>query len=279
MDTQWNRVNGRNPCRICGKSDWCTYTLDGACCMRIESDRSMRNGGWFHSFTGGSSTIEQRAYNPPMAVQLRSRPPDFSKLIAKWQDQKAGELESLAATLGVEQWSLKDLNVCWAKEYDAFAFPMYDPGGNIVGIRLRNSQRKWAVVGSKQGLFLPFGAVNRWGAEVVLIVEGPTDTAAGLSLGFFTIGRANNLTGAEMVVATLEQLPVKEVVVCYDNDEHLDSTGKRIRPGPVGAERLIKSLKYPVTRFVPPTKDLRSYLTSGGTRKMLLSTIGNTVRT
>jgi hypothetical protein len=113
-----------------------------------------------------------------------------------------------------------------------------------------------------------------------MIVEGPTDTAAGLSLGFFTIGRPNNLVGNEMVVAVLKELQiVKDVIVVYDNDEHIDSMGKRIRPGPIGAERLIKCLKQRVTRFVPPTKDLRSFKQSGGTSQLIHSMLGNTVRT
>jgi hypothetical protein len=65
-----------------------------------------------------------------------------------------------------------------------------------------------------------------------------------------------------MVVDVLGQLHTKDVIVAYDNDEHLDSTGRLIRPGPFGAERLI--VLSVGSRFVPPTKDLRSFLTSGG---------------
>jgi hypothetical protein len=156
---------------------------------------------------------------------------------------------------------------------------MYKADGTIVGIRLRNESRKWSVFGGHQGLFIPFAAIRRMPVSPVMIVEGPTDTAAGLALGFFTIGRPNNLVGNEIIVELLNELQVvRDVIVCYDNDEHIDSLGKRIRPGPMGAERLIKCLRQRVTRFVPPTKDLRSFKNSGGSRELLLSTLGNIMR-
>jgi hypothetical protein len=197
----------------------------------------------------------------------------------RWESHREGELESYAALLGVGQQDLRDLHVCYASEYKAFAFPMRHPDGTITGIRLRNEFRKWSVKGSHQGLFIPFMAVRRFPVHTVMVVEGPTDTAAGLALGFFTIGRPNNLVGNEMIAEVLNDLPVKDVIVCYDNDEHIDAMGKLIRPGPMGAERLIERLKHRVTRFVPPTKDLRSFLTSGGSRSLLLSTTSSTIRT
>lgn len=277
--TEWHRVNRHRPCEICNHTDWCTYCDTGSCCMRMESSRSMRNGGYFHPVSGSSPAspgyISPRSVSP-YHVQPQHR--NFNELIARWKSEKAGELEPYAALLGVGLQDLIDLDVCWAKEYRAFAYPMHNPDGETVGIRIRNNFHKWSVKGSRQGLFIPFAAAKRFDTSKVMIVEGPTDCAAGLALGFFTIGRPNNLVGNEMIVELLRQLPVKEVIVAYDNDEHVDSMGKRIRPGPFGAERLIKSLRRPVTRFVPPTKDLRSFLTSGGSRALLLSLTACTIR-
>ncbi len=44
------RVNKRNLCAICGYSDYCGFTSDGelAICMRVQSDKPTRNGGWIH---------------------------------------------------------------------------------------------------------------------------------------------------------------------------------------------------------------------------------------
>jgi hypothetical protein len=277
----WQRVSRHSPCEVCGKPDWCTRTDGGSCCMRVESATSMRNGGWWHP-AGGSSWGRATSPKAREAGSTPARPPDFRKLIDRWRREKAGELEPYAATLGVGKQDLDDLHVAYAPEYDAFAFPMYEPNGTIVGIRLRNSSgHKWSVKGGHQGLFIPFAAIRRVPTlSTVMIVEGPTDTAAGLALGFFTIGRPNNLVGNEMIAEVLKELQiVKEVIVCYDNDEHIDSMGKLIRPGPFGAERLIKYLKCRVVRFVPPTKDLRSFLQSGGNSQLIYSLLGNTVRT
>lgn len=276
--TGWQRVSRRDPCKICGKGDWCTYTDRGACCMRVESCKPMRNGGWWHSGGGKAPFV---AVGEPVRTLPRSGtpPPNFAALISRWRKEKAGELEPYAATLGVGKQDLDDLHVAYAPEYQAFAFPMYKPDGSISGIRLRNSQRKWSVLGSHNGLFIPFAAIRRVASlNPVLLVEGPTDTAAGLALGFLTIGRPNNLTGGEMIAEVLKELQIiKDIIVVYDNDEHIDSMGKRIRPGPMGAERLIKVLCRPVHRFIPPTKDLRSFLTNGGTRELLLSVVRSTV--
>lgn len=237
----------------------------------------MHNGGWLHG--ARSSTAEPSLYKRQMTGSSPAAPIDFQKLIDRWRTEKTGELEPYAATLGVQKEDLVDLNVCWAPEYRAFAFPMFAPDGQIVGIRLRNEQFKWSVKGSHPGLFIPFNAIGRVPLDLILVTEGPTDTAAGLTLGFFCIGRPTCRGCEAMVVEVLRQLPVKEVVICYDNDEHIDKRGKRIRPGPKGAEDLARQIPFRVTRIVPPTKDLREFLTIGGTRDLLLSLIKSTVRT
>jgi hypothetical protein len=57
---------------------------------------------------------------------------------------------------------------------------MNDGKRSVIGIRLRNDLgRKWAVTGSRQGLFLP----GPHPGQTVLIVEGPTDAAAAVDLG------------------------------------------------------------------------------------------------
>jgi hypothetical protein len=245
--------------------------------MRIESPRPLKNGGWLHG--ARSSKAEQSLYKRQVAGSTPAAPIDFRKLINRWRKEKAGELEPLAATLGVQKEDLIDLHTCWAPEYRAFAFPMSNADGDVVGIRLRNDQFKWSVKGSHQGLFIPFSAVGRFPLDLIIITEGPTDTAAALALGFFAIGRPACRGCEQMVVDVLRQLPVKEVVICYDNDEHIDKMGKRIRPGPKGAEDLARQIPFRCSRFVPPTKDLREFLTLGGTRELLLSCVDTSIRT
>lgn len=46
----WGRVTSHNFCPVCGKPDWCTFSLTtgAVCCMRNQSDHELRNGGWLH---------------------------------------------------------------------------------------------------------------------------------------------------------------------------------------------------------------------------------------
>jgi hypothetical protein len=275
---EWHRVNRHRTCEICDHADWCTYSDLGACCMRIESQRPMRNGGWLH--LARSSKVEQPLYKRQVAGSTPAAPTvDFKKLIDRWRKEKAGELEPFAATLGVHQQDLVDLHACWAPDYHAFAFPMFAADGSVVGIRLRNEQFKWSVKGSHPGLFIPFSAVRRVPLDMVLITEGPTDTAAALAIGCFAIGRPSCRGCEEMIVDVLRQIGVREIVVVYDNDEHIDKRGRKIRPGPEGAERLARVIPFRVSGFVPPTKDLREFVTIGGTRELLLSVIRNNFKT
>lgn len=275
---EWFRVNRYRVCEICDHADWCTYSDLGACCMRVESNKPMKNGGWLHG--ARSSRVEQPLYKRPMTGSSPAAPIDFLKLITRWRKEKAGELEPLAATLGVRQQDLVDLHACWAPDHRAFAFPMFDAEGNITGIRLRNDRYKWSVEGSHPGLFIPFSAMNRVPLDMVLITEGPTDTASALTLGFFAIGRPTCRGCEQLVVDVLHQLTVKDVVVCYDNDEHFDKRGKLIQPGARGADSLCKMIPWPfrVSKFIPPTKDLRAFLAMGGTRELLLSVINGSVK-
>lgn len=242
--------------------------------MRVESPRPLRNGGWLH-LSARSSKVEQPLYKRQVAGSTPAAPIDFRKLIDRWRREKAGELEAFAAMLGVKQEDLTDLHTCWSPDHRAFAFPMYDAEGNVAGIRLRNNQFKWSVKGSHPGLFIPYKAIHRVPLDRVLITEGPTDTAAALTLGFFAIGRPTCRGCEELIVAVLNDISARNVIIVQDNDEHYDKRGKLIRPGASGAESLCKRLRWPfrVKRFIPPTKDLRDFMSLGGTRELFLSAL------
>lgn len=48
-DLSWRRLAPRESCRVCDRRGWCTVRSDGAVgCMRAQSDRPLRNGGWLH---------------------------------------------------------------------------------------------------------------------------------------------------------------------------------------------------------------------------------------
>ena len=140
---------------------------------------------------------------------------------------------------------------------------MSDALGRIIGIRIRYpSGLKAAELGSKQGLFVP----AELSAEGLLLVcEGPTDTAAALDLGFAAIGRPSCNSGVRMLTTLAKG---RDVVIAGDSDE----------PGRKGAEALASELVLhcPTVRLVYPPeniKDLRQWKADGLTREQLEQTI------
>ena len=50
MELSFRRVSKADPCPQCGKPDWCTVGDYGVVCMRVQSAKAVKNGGWFHPF-------------------------------------------------------------------------------------------------------------------------------------------------------------------------------------------------------------------------------------
>lgn len=212
----------------------------------------------------------RHAHARPVAI-------DVGKLLTDWRAVQTGELQAFSATLGVSRMALESLGCVYAPQYRAFAFPMQDGQRRSIGIRLRNDLgRKWTVTGSRSGLFLPV-IPPRGG--IVLIVEGPTDAAAAIDLGFDVVGRPACMGQEEMVSDYLLSRKPRRVYIIADNDERECSVCKgkgcngcgntgRLAPGINGARRLKKRL--PAANIVTlPTKDLRSFKNEGGTEEIL----------
>ncbi len=256
--SEWTRVNRANRCPVCNHDTWCCVTKDGAAalCMRAPSDypKQLRSGetGWIHKLTDAPAVFVPLARKPAETPKL-----DCAPMLAKWQDKTKPEwVEEFADYLGVSALSLTQLGVCWAAEYRAWAFPMKDGGGSVVGIRLRDEKGgKFAVKGSKQGLFMP----NTTPLATAYIVEGPTDCAAGLTLGLYTIGRPSCSGGVFELKAGIPRLGIKQLVVVSDNDG----------PGLAGARALTEVIPLPACVCTLPTKDLRGFVQSGGTAEVL----------
>lgn len=259
--TQWFRVNKEAPCRVCKKPDWCTWTEDGAaCCMRVKSDRPMKNGGWLHKLKD-----EAPVYHAP--VKAAAQPElDAQGLLSFWRKELKGtQLVGMAGKLGVDPISLYLLGIAWADVHQAWAFPMKDDAGKTIGIRLRNDEgKKWAVRGSRQGLFIPEKLTPQ---SQLFIVEGPTDCAAALTLGFYAVGRPSCLGCEEFCNQFIKRNKIRNVVIVADNDG----------PGMRGAERLQQSLKVTSCLWIPPTKDLREYIQQGGDGLTIQSAIRNLI--
>jgi len=265
--SEWIRVSRHRPCPICEKSDWCGISADGevVCCMRVRSDRPTRNGGWLHRL----SAVTMPTRSPEYVPRPRRRPRlDCEAILTRFaRDTRPAEIRRLAADLGVSTSSLKRLGIAWAVAYSAWAFPMFDAERRAIGIRLRaDDGHKWAVTGSRNGLFWPDGLHSD---GLLLISEGSTDTAALLDLGYDAIGRPSCTGAVDLVIEVARRLRRREVVIVADADG----------PGIDGADRLAEqlTLAHRRPRVIRPLvgKDARAWVRAGATRAVVDTVIAN----
>lgn len=257
----WVRVSTKQHCPICDKPDWCTITADGqvACCMRVQSDRPAKNGGWIHRPDG------HRTWTPPLVPRQRHGPPpsDFGAMMARWAEATTVEqLCDLAEALGVWYRALARLGAAWAPPHNAWAFPMRDGADHVIGVRLRAMDgRKWAVYGSRAGLIYDPTMTDK---GPLLICEGPTDTAAAMTAGYAAVGRPS-CRGQDDLLRALLARSKADIVIVADNDPpHERPDGDAWRPGLDGARDLATALRKPCRILVPPVKDLREWVRDQG---------------
>lgn len=249
MSAGWQRVTRANPCPVCKHDRWCCIGETAVNCMRVESAKPARNGGWMHPLDAKAAPTTARKPAPPPPQLTR---PD--RLLTAWEAATtAAMLRTYAAGLGVSPDALRALGAVYSASHDAWAYPMRAADGQVLGIRLRSDSRKWTVTGSREGLF--YGEL---GADV-LVCEGPTDTAAALTLGFNAVGRPS-CSGTVWHVGELARLSgIARLIVVADDDG----------PGRRGALRMIDALKIPSKVLALPCKDIRRFVQLGGTRKLL----------
>lgn len=254
------RVSKSRPCPICKKPDWCRVFADGWVeCMRVQSDRPAKSGGWMH----GDRECPPARFSPqPPPVK---RPTiNATKMMRDWvAETSLDDLSKFASHLGVSVESIASVGAAWAAPHNAWAFPMCDGYGEVIGIRLRNERGKFAVGGSRQGIFI----ASLPAQETLFVCEGPTDTAAMIDIGLFAVGRPNCCCGGLEVRAFARRNKCKRAVIISDND----------KPGLDGAHKVGNELRMPFAVYVPPAKDVREFIRLGGTRVMIENTIHNTV--
>lgn len=254
MSLLWPRFTKENPCPACKHWDWtCRSGEKMFICMRVQSPMPHKSGGWYHRYECDNyRSLPPRRHIPRRCI-------DAERLLPKIASQDVS-LESLAESLGVEVSALCSLQVVWSNVYGAWAVPMKDGNGTIVGIHLRKSSgEKLAVKGSRNGLFLPEASPQR----IAFIPEGMSNTAALISMGFYAVGRPSCNTGAEMLRSAFNRLGIHQVVVVADNDA-LKLNGSR--PGIEGAKQIQKQLGMKSTILVPPSplKDIRQMVNKVG---------------
>lgn len=290
---KWTRVSKRNRCPICDSDHWCTISPDGEVChcMRVEAGSVKRTGagGFIHRLNGSRSplSIDDHWRTGRVASQAgdrRSFPPsgfaraknstgsvpsvkpesvDFEAFFRKSFERAENGLRSkLAALLSVPEPMLRLLGVGW--DGACWTFPM-QLAGRVVGITRRPpTGRKRSVVGSHWGHYCPVDApVGR--EDPLLIVEGPTDCAAAMAMGYAAIGRPSC---RGLVQETVSVARGRAVVVVGDPDPPKGPQNRS--PGREGAEELAMALVRPcrsVRVVYPPAQDLRDWYAAGGRRR------------
>lgn len=234
--------------------------------MRVRSNRqhTLKDGsiGWWHGESDQKfSPLKFKKPDPKPGI-------DFTPLMVRWWKETPSEFRSkLAHDLGVTTESLVAFRAAWARDRQAWAFPMYDASGKVSGIRLRYMDgRKISEKGSIGGPFIPKITPQ----FTVWLPEGPTDGAALLSLGLFAIGRPSNNSGGYQIKMNLQRLGVRSAVIVADNDEDkLTPSGVKFNPGYEGARSLARQITIPCCIVSLPAKDCREFVKHGGTAEML----------
>lgn len=248
---------------------WCLIHRSGdvVICPRVFDGcaKDLGEAGYLH-------VLRQRDVALPRSIPP-SRPKPINTAQADWRrtmaecamDVTKDKVRGLAERLGVTEQSLDRLSVGLAGS-GKWTFPMRDAAGQIIGVRIRGEDgRKWAIPGSRNGLFIPHGLD---GEGELIVCEGPTDTAAMLSLGFEAIGRPSCNSCVEMCA---ELCSKRQVVIVADDDG----------PGLNGAEKLADALwdRCPSVRVVQPPyiKDAREWVQGGATRAEVAMVFRNTI--
>ena len=198
---------------------------------------------------------------PPVAATRKSSVPYavVRYKVEKWAKIRPLRILNLSMKLGVSVPSLRRLHAGWNEDKRCYTFPMSDDLGRYVGVRFRSldGKGKWSLRGGRNGLFVPLG-LTRMGS--CLLVEGPTDCAAALDLGYDAIGRPDNCGGANYLNSILRNFHNQRLVIVADNDD----------AGWYGARRLARKLDKGVSIIAPRTaNDIRDYYNTSGCRNAL----------
>ena len=251
------RVSRVNRCPICNNDTWCLIGRSCIICMRVQSakHRPFKGGevGYLHPHPDPNKKLAYEVKPNWKKPQVNAK-----RVLHDWSRAHGTaqlRLPIFAQELGVSADSLTALECQANGNPRTWGFPMKDGYGNYIGIRLRNEWgKKWAVLGSQAGIFIP----NVPFQNRMFIVEGPTDTAAAISYGLFAVGRPSCSGGVDHIQHLLQHHRlgkeiIRQVVIVSDNDG----------PGIRGAQDLQRWISVPSCILLLPTKDLREFITVG----------------
>lgn len=273
-------------CPICGHDSWCLiYGASGnaaVLCMR-ESAGALRQKcidggetGYVHELDEAQFPRQRRRETSRAAAPAPATA-QSSRIFDDWIDLQIkcvlalrdypGALEAFAASLGLTPEGLAGYHVGWWEEHAAYSAPMRGSAGEIIGIHLRTpAGKKFAICGSRNGLFLPpelntHQSLQPYGG-VLTFSEGLSDAATLAAWGFAAVGRPSCSGGVDLAQKLVRRLRPEMVVVVADNDS--SGAGQR------GAAQMAAALAasgvggtIKVVRPPPEVKDIREWRQRG----------------
>lgn len=190
-------------------------------------------------------------------------------------------LDDLARSTNLDSEALKLLDIEWRTDVKAFAIPERDGDGNVIGYATRTLDGdKRFISGGKRGLTYVTPFLDEDDVPI-LLVEGMTDVAAGLLLGFVTVGRPSNTGGIKHAVQLLRGRSVV-VVGERDGDFDADTSLPNKSPGKLGAKQHAETLVNicPSVKVIYPPKgikDLRAWFHAGVTHNEIIQITHDTL--
>lgn len=223
MRDGWRRVTKSSPCPVCKRPNgqhtatWCITTIDNEviiCPFTPDgAEKYIEDSGYLHRLNGNTKRRFDRPYVHKNAKPIHRRVVNWVGLQEFYRHRINNcNLVGLSLDIDVSTVSLHALRVGYEGN-DTWTFPMCDHTGKIIGIRKRNCKGKTAIYGSRNGLFM---TAKRVSPGVVVVCEGPTDTAKAIDMGYCAIGRASCNTCEAMVERFLNGRPA---VIMADNDD------------------------------------------------------------
>lgn len=223
---------------------------------------------WLTSFLGVSRGHHAPRIMRPIEKEVAIPKPEVDSLhFAKMSEAMRSSMSTIAldhcaGLLGLPIDPLVRLCVGWSSFHRATSWPMRDADGNVIGIRLRcpETARKWAVTGSRAGLIFDPDSMREQRGGRVWVVEGPTDTAALLSIGIDAVGVPSAGGSCELLVDLARRMRPEQLVIVADADDAGRHGAERIRDAVV--------IVAPVRMINTPSgiKDVRAWVCAGADR-------------
>jgi len=249
-------------CPVCGGNGWCTVSKEGGaeplyafCNRRATSEAPRGELGWFHRLAPGRIDRGERRGAP-----LEERPVDHRREAERLFRQ--ADHQRIARELELEVDALRRLGIGWCPRQRCSTWPELDAELRVVGINCRfDGGDKRLRRGDRVGLFMPSDLPADLSAEHVLVLEGGTDSAAGLSLGRWCIGRHAALSAFNEIKRLLRRRRPLAITIVAHRDSGI---------GLSSAQRLavvLEAVCRDVRVILPPDgiKDLRDWIKAGGT--------------